>query len=239
MQNQRVIRVYLVDDCELVRRGVISLLGPTEDLEVVGQAATRAAALPEILRLRPDVVVLDSHLSDGSGVGLSREVRALDPSIKSLILATQDDPETISSAMLAGASGYVLKRIDCASLVSGIRLVADGHSLIDPTVAARVLEQMKRQQRSLAMLGELTAQQRRILFLIAGGLTNRQIAEKLFLAEKTVKNHITGLLARLGLESRTQAAVLVAQLKDSRPLPDQSATSAMPVGARTRATLAA
>ncbi|HWU22293.1 MAG TPA: response regulator transcription factor [Nocardioides sp.] len=239
MQNQRVIRVYLLDDCELVRRGVVSLLEPTDDLEVVGEARTCAHALPEILRLRPDVVVLDARLSDGSGVGLARELRAVDPSIKCLILATQDDPETISSAILAGASGYVLKRIDGASLVSGIRLVADGHSLIDPSVAARVVEQMRSQKRSMDQLGELTSQQRRILLLIAEGLTNRQIAQKLFLAEKTVKNHVTGLLARLGLQHRTQAALLVGQLRDSRPLPPATATGARPVVALPRTAAAA
>ncbi|MCL2543269.1 MAG: response regulator transcription factor [Nocardioidaceae bacterium] len=225
MANQTPLRVYLVDDHEIVRRGIISLLAETDDLVVVGQSGTHAAALTEILDLRPDVVVLDAQLSDGSGVDLCREMRAVDPSIKGLVLTAHDDPDAISSAILAGASGYVLKRIEGNSLVSGIRLVAGGHSLIDPTVAARVLEQMELQKRSLDVICELTPQQRRIFFLIAEGLTNRQIAEKMFLAEKTVKNHVTGLLARLGLEHRTQAALLAVRLKETQA-PAQAAPAA-------------
>jgi len=216
VDTTNTVRVYLVDDHEIVRRGISSLLENADDLVVVGQAGTYAKALPEILELRPDVVILDAQLADGSGIELCREMRAVDPSIKGLVLTTQDDPDAISSAILAGASGYVLKRIEGASLVSGVRLVAGGHSLIDPTVAARVLEQMELQKRSLDVICELTPQQRRIFFLIAEGLTNRQIAEKMFLAEKTVKNHVTGLLARLGLEHRTQAALLAVRLRESQ-----------------------
>ncbi|GAB3862261.1 response regulator transcription factor [Nocardioides maradonensis] len=210
------VRVYLVDEHEIVRRGITSLFETADDLVVVGQSGSYARALPEILELRPDVVILDSQLSDGSGIELCREMRAVDQDIKGLVLTAQDDPDAISAAILAGASGYVLKRIEGASLVSGVRLVAGGHSLIDPTVAARVLEQMELQKRSLDVICELTPQQRRIFFLIAEGLTNRQIAEKMFLAEKTVKNHVTGLLARLGLEHRTQAALLAVRLRESQ-----------------------
>jgi RNA polymerase sigma factor (sigma-70 family) len=204
------IRVFLVDDHEIVRRGVASLLEPTSDLVVVGGAATAARALPEILRLRPDVVVSDAHLSDGSGVDLCRAVAAHDPSIHGLILTTDDDPHAISAAILNGVAGYVMKRIDGASLVSGIRLVAGGSSLIDPSVAARVLEYLEAHRRSVLAFEELTPQQRRIFLMIADGLTNREIAERLNLAEKTVKNHVTGILARLGLQQRTQAALLAA-----------------------------
>lgn len=216
MEPSNAVRVYLVDEHEIVRRGIASLFETADDLVVVGQSGSYARALPEILELRPDVVILDSQLSDGSGIDLCREMRAVDQSIKGLVLTAQDDPDAISAAILAGASGYVLKRIEGASLVSGVRLVAGGHSLIDPTVAARVLEQMELQKRSLDVICELTPQQRRIFFLIAEGLTNRQIAEKMFLAEKTVKNHVTGLLARLGLEHRTQAALLAVRLRESQ-----------------------
>lgn len=216
------IRVYLVDDHEVVRRGVASLLETDEAIEVVGQAGDATTALREILELRPDVVVLDNHLPDGTGVDVCREMRAVDPSIRGLILTTYDDPEAISSAILAGASGYVLKRIEGNSLISGVRLVAGGHSLIDPTVASRVVEQMEMQKQSLDVICELTPQQRKIFFLIAEGMTNRQIAEQLYLAEKTVKNHVTGLLSRLGLQHRTQAALLAVRLRGneggSRPV---------------------
>jgi DNA-binding NarL/FixJ family response regulator len=211
--NQNLIRVYLVDDHEVVRRGVASLLETDDMIEVVGQAGSATVALREILDLRPDVVVLDNHLPDGSGVDICREMRSVDPSIKGLILTTYDDAEAISAAILAGASGYVLKRIEGNSLISGVRLVAGGHSLIDPTVASRVVEQMEMQKKSLDVICELTPQQRKIFFLIAQGMTNRQIAENLYLAEKTVKNHVTGLLARLGLQHRTQAALLAVRIK--------------------------
>lgn len=213
-----MIRVYLVDDHEIVRRGITAILGTEAGIEVVGQSGSAENALREILDLRPDVVVLDAQLPDGSGIEICREMRAVDPNIRGLILTDSDDPDAISAAILAGASGYVLKRIEAASLISGVRLVAGGHSLIDPTVAARVVEQMELQRKSLDIICELTPQQRRIFFLIAEGLTNRQIAQQLFLAEKTVKNHVTGLLSRLGLEHRTQAALLAVRLKDAGPV---------------------
>ncbi|WP_435768450.1 response regulator [Nocardioides sp. SYSU DS0651] len=220
MVNLDAIRVYVVDDHEVVRQGVVSILGDDPSIQVVGQSGSATVALREILALRPDVVVLDNHLPDGSGIDVCREMRATDPAIKALILTTYDDPEAISAAILAGASGYVLKRIEGNSLVSGIRLVAGGHSLIDPTVASRVVEQMEMQKKSLDVITELTPQQRKIFFLIAQGMTNRQIAEQLYLAEKTVKNHVTGLLARLGLQHRTQAAVLAARLVDQEASDD-------------------
>lgn len=216
------VRVYLADNHEIVRRGIRSVLVEDPGIEVVGETGNASVALREILDLRPDVVILDSELADGSGIDVCREMRAVDPTIRGLVLTTFDEPDAISRAILAGASGYVLKKIEASSLVSGVRLVAGGHSLIDPTVAARVVEQMEMQRKSLDIICELTPQQRRIFFLIAEGLTNRQIAEKLFLAEKTVKNHVTGLLSRLGLEHRTQAALLAVRLKDAGPLPGES-----------------
>jgi DNA-binding NarL/FixJ family response regulator len=215
------IRVYLVDDHEIVRRGIASLLASlADDIEVVGQAATATVALPEILKLRPDVVVLDAQLPDGTGIELCREMRALDPEIRGLILTSYDSEASVSSAILAGASGYVLKQIDGTNLVSGIRLIAAGHSLIDPVMAARVQQQVEFHKSTLELISELTPRQTKILFLIGEGLTNRQIGERLFLAEKTVKNHVTGLLSRLGVETRMQAALLANRVRnDYQPAP--------------------
>jgi DNA-binding NarL/FixJ family response regulator len=225
------IRVFLVDDHEIVRRGVKNLLESEGDIEVVGEASTAAEAKEAILALRPDVCVLDANLPDGSGIDVCREVRAVDQNIRGLILTSYDDDSAISAAILAGAAGYVLKQIEGSSLVSGVRLVASGHSLIDPAVAARVVEQVQFHRRSLDLLTDLTPQQSKILFLIAEGLTNRQIAERLFLAEKTVKNHVTGLLSRLGVQHRTQAAVLALKLRGEAqgPVSVPSPRPALPV----------
>jgi DNA-binding NarL/FixJ family response regulator len=218
------IRVYLVDDHEIVRRGVRTMIEAEADIEVVGEAGNATDALQEILELAPDVAVLDAHLPDGSGIELCREMRASNPDIKGLVLTSYDDDEAITQAILAGAAGYVLKQIEGNGLVSGIRLVASGHTLIDPVVAARVVQQVQFHRQASDVLHELTPQQSKILFLIAEGLTNRQIAERLFLAEKTVKNHVTGLLARLGVEHRTQAALLALKLQGQ----DESRNSATP-----------
>ena len=209
-----LIRVFLVDDHEIVRRGVRSMLESEVDMVVVGEAATAGEALPAILELAPDVCVLDAQLPDGSGIDVCREMREENPDIKGLILTSFDDEQAITAAILAGAAGYVLKQIEGNSLVSGIRLVASGHTLIDPVIASRVVQQVQFHRRAFDVLSELTPQQTKILFLIAEGLTNRQIAERLFLAEKTVKNHVTGLLSRLGVQHRTQAAVLAHRLRD-------------------------
>ncbi|WGL51892.1 response regulator transcription factor [Nocardioides sp. BP30] len=224
-----LIRVFLVDDHEIVRRGVRSMLEAEGDIRIVGEAGTAAEALPAILELEPDVCVLDAQLPDGSGIEICREMRAVNPDIRGLILTSFDDEDAITSAILAGAAGYVLKQIESNSLISGIRLVASGHTLIDPVIASRVVQQVQFHRRAFDVLAELTPQQSKILFLIAEGLTNRQIAEKLFLAEKTVKNHVTGLLARLGVQHRTQAAVLAHRLRDGNtprlPAPRRSETS--------------
>jgi len=212
--RESVIRVFLVDDHEIVRRGVRSMLEAEDDIVVVGEASSAADALPAILAHAPDVCILDAQLPDGSGIDICREMRAANPDIKGLILTSFDDEEAITSAILAGAAGYVLKQIESNSLISGIRLVASGHTLIDPVIASRVVQQVQFHRRAFDVLAELTPQQSKILFLIAEGLTNRQIAERLFLAEKTVKNHVTGLLARLGVQHRTQAAVLAHRLRD-------------------------
>ena len=211
------IRIYLLDDHAVVRRGLRALLEQEQDIEVVGEAGTVAQAIPEILELRPDVAILDGRLPDGHGIEVCREVRAVDPAIKGLILTSYDDDEAMFTAILAGAAGYVLKQIDETALVNGIRVVVNGHSLIEPAVAVRVIERMRSGATpGPSGLASLTAQESQILALITEGLTNRQIGERLFLAEKTVKNHVTNLLSKLGVQRRTQAAVLASRLNFER-----------------------
>lgn len=210
MAGDEPIRVYLAAQYDIVRSGLSSLLEAERDIEVVGQSGFALVALPEILDLRPDVAVLDARLPDGSGLGLCRAMRAEDPNIRGLILAGRRDDDAVATAMLAGAAGYMLEQIPASSLVNGIRLVASGHSVVDWSVPASVVEHVTLHKRSLQVIADLTPQQRKILFLIAEGLTNREIAERLFLAEKTVKNHVTALLSRLGVAHRTQAAMMAA-----------------------------
>jgi two-component system, NarL family, response regulator DevR len=206
------IRVYLLDDHEVVRQGLRALLESTGDIEVVGEAGTATDAASRIPALRPDVAVLDARLPDGSGIEVCRTVRAVDPSIKGLILTSYDDDEALFAAIMAGASGYVLKEIRGNDLVEAIRQVAAGNSLIDPSLTARVLERVRNPQTTAPELAQLTEQELKLLSLIAEGLTNRQIGERMFLAEKTVKNYVSSILAKLGLERRTQAAVLASKL---------------------------
>ncbi|WP_223162795.1 LuxR C-terminal-related transcriptional regulator [Nocardioides antri] len=217
MSAKPPIRVYLLEGRDLVRRGILSLLADEADIEVTGHSGLAVTALVELLVLRPDVAVLDAHPPDGDGVDLCREVRAITPGMKAMILTDRKDEEAISAAILAGASGYVHKEIEGGSLVSAIRLVASGHSLIDRSAAARVMEQVAFHRRASQVVADLTPQQTRILSLIADGLTNREIAERLFLAEKTVKNHVTALLSRLGVAHRTQAALLAQRLRGDQP----------------------
>lgn len=206
------IRVYLLDDHEVVREGLRALLESHDDIEVVGDSASAVDAANRIPALRPDVAVLDARLPDGSGIEVCRTVRAVDPSIRGLILTSYDDDEALFSAIMAGASGYVLKQIRGADLVSAVREVAAGNSLIDPTMTAKVLERVRHPQTTAPELADLTEQELKLLGLIAEGLTNRQIGERMFLAEKTVKNYVSSILAKLGLERRTQAAVLASRL---------------------------
>ena len=211
------ISVYLLDDHAVVRRGLRALLEREPDFEVVGESGTVAEAIPQILELRPDVAILDGRLPDGHGIEVCREVRAADPGIKGLILTTYDDDEAMFTAILAGAAGYVLKQIDETALVNGIRVVVNGHSLIEPAVAVRVIERMRSGATpGPSGLASLTAQESQILALITEGLTNKQIGERLFLAEKTVKNHVTSVLSKLGVQRRTQAAVLASRLPFER-----------------------
>jgi two-component system, NarL family, response regulator DevR len=206
------IRVFLLDDHELVRRGLRDLLGAEGDIEVVGEAGTAREATARIPALRPDVAILDARLPDGSGIDVCRSVRSTDPTIQALILTSYDDDEALFAAILAGAAGYVLKQIDAHDLVAGVRRVAAGQSLIDPALTTRVLDRLRRGPEEPEELAALSGQERNILALIAEGMTNRQIGERLFLAEKTVKNYVSSILAKLGLERRTQAAVLATKL---------------------------
>ncbi len=206
------IRVFVLDDHEVVRRGLRELLESQGDITVVGESGSAAEATRRIPALRPDVAILDGRLGDGSGVDVCREVRSADPSIRALILTSYDDDEALFAAILAGASGYVLKQIAGNDLLDTIRRVAAGQSLIDPSLTARVLDRVRGGGQPADELAGLTPREREILGLIAEGLTNRQIGERLFLAEKTVKNYVSGLLAKLGVERRTQAAVLASRL---------------------------
>ncbi len=207
------IRVFLLDDHEIVRRGLRDLFEAESDLVVVGESGSAVEAQSRIPALRPDVAVLDARLPDGSGIEVCRHIRSVDPRLQALILTSYDDDEALFAAIMAGAAGYVLKQIGTTDLVDAVRRVAGGQSLLDPAVTFRVLERLRSgPPEEPDELAELTAQERKILGLIAEGLTNRQIAEAIFLAEKTVKNYVSSILMKLGLERRTQAAVLAAKL---------------------------
>ncbi len=201
------VKVFLLDDHEIVRRGVRDLLEAEPDITVVGEAGTAQSALARIPALRPDVAILDVRLPDGDGVTVCREIRSQMPQVACLMLTSFGDDEALFDAIMAGAAGYVLKQIRGLDLVGAVRTVAGGGSLLDPEAAMRVMRRMREQAVRADPLAELTGQERRILELIGEGLTNRQIGERMFLAEKTVKNYVSALFAKLGLERRTQAAV--------------------------------
>jgi two-component system response regulator DevR len=211
-EESRPIRVFLLDDHEVVRQGLRALLESGGDIQVVGESGLAMEAAARIPALRPDVAVLDARLPDGSGIEVCRTVRAVDPTIKALILTSYDDDEALFAAIMAGAAGYVLKEIGGQDLVGAVRTVAAGNSLIDPSLTARVLERVRNGPATAPELADLTEQELKLLGLIAEGLTNRQIGERMFLAEKTVKNYVSSILAKLGLERRTQAAVLASKL---------------------------
>jgi len=211
-----MIRVFLLDDHEVVRRGLADLLQAEGDIEVVGESGSAVEATARIPALRPDVAVLDARLPDGNGIDVCRDVRAVDPSIKGLILTSYEDDEALFAAIMAGAAGYVLKQIRGTDLVDAVRRVAAGQSLLDPAITARVLERIRHGSEEPKELKALTDQERRILEYIAQGLTNHEIAQRMFLADKTVKNYVSSVLAKLGLERRTQAAVLATKLLGKR-----------------------
>jgi DNA-binding NarL/FixJ family response regulator len=202
-----MIRVFLLDDHEIVRRGLRELLERQGDIEVVGESGLAKEATARIPALRPDVAVLDGRLPDGSGIDVCRDVRSIDPSIKALILTSYDADDALFSAIMAGAAGYVLKQVRGTDLLETVRRVAEGQSMLDPAVTAQVLERLRRGPDTSDALAVLTDRERQILELIGEGLTNRQIGERIFLAEKTIKNYVSSLLAKLGLERRTPAAV--------------------------------
>lgn len=202
-----IVRVFLLDDHEIVRRGIRDLLETAPDLVVVGEASTVAEGLVRIPALRPDVAILDARLPDGSGIDLCRDIRSSDPSITGLILTSFDDDDAVFAAIMAGAAGYVLKQVRGSHLVDIVRQVAAGHSTLDPRVTAAVLDRVRRGPTSDPELERLTPQEQRLLTFIGQGLTNRQIAREMRLAEKTVKNYVSAVLAKLGLDSRTQAAL--------------------------------
>jgi two-component system, NarL family, response regulator DevR len=210
--GEHPVRVFLLDDHEIVRRGLRELLESSGSIEVVGESGSAREATRRIPALRPDVAILDGRLPDGTGMDVCRDVRSLDPEIACLILTSYDDDEALVAAILAGAAGYVLKQIRGNELISAVHRVAQGQSLIDPKLTQRVVLRIREQPAEDPALASLTEQERRILLLIAEGLTNRQIAERMFLAEKTVKNYVSSLLAKLGMERRTQAAVFASRL---------------------------
>ncbi|MET7865156.1 response regulator [Micromonospora taraxaci] len=212
-----MIRVFLLDDHEVVRRGLADLLQSGGDIEVVGESGSAQEAARLIPALRPDVAILDARLPDGNGIDVCRDVRAIDSSIRGLILTSYEDDEALFAAIMAGAAGYVLKQIRGTDLVDAVRRVAAGQSLLDPAITTRVLERIRNGVEQPRELRSLTEQERRILEYVAEGLTNREIAAKMFLAEKTVKNYMSSVLAKLGLERRTQAAVLATRLLGKTP----------------------
>jgi len=215
MARDSAVTVFLLDDHTIVREGTRRLL---EDggIEVVGEAGTGAEGLAEIMRIRPDVALLDINLPDCSGVEICRAIRERDPEIACLMLTAMADDDTLMESVLAGAAGFVLKRIDGRKLIEAVRTVADGGSLIDADVVARVMRRMREPATVHDRLAGLTDREREVLRLIGDGLTNRQIGAELFLSERTVKNYVSSMLAKLGLQRRTQAAVLAAEVFGTR-----------------------
>lgn len=210
-----MIKVFVVDDHEIVRRGVTDLLETADDITVVGEAADVAQALARIPSVTPDVAVLDVRLPDGSGIDICRDLQESHPAIRSLILTSYDDDEAVYAAVLAGASGYLLKEVVGSRLVESVRDVAAGRSLLDPHVVAQLMRKLRDHDtpHSDPRLAGLTEREREVLMLIAEGLSNREIGERLFVAEKTVKNYVTNLLGKLGMQRRTQAAVFGAEVR--------------------------
>ena len=207
-----VIRVFLLDDHEIVRRGVAQLVDAQQDMEVVGEAGTAAEALPEIRRCTPDVAVLDIRLSDGNGIAVCREIRAERTDLPCLMLTSFADDQALLDAALAGAAGYVLKEIRSNDLVTSIRKVASGAQLLDSAEVRMRMQKVR--DTEFGKLAELTPQERRIFDLIGEGLSNKQIAETMFLAEKTVKNYISNMFAKLGVTRRTQAAAMAVRIEE-------------------------
>ena len=204
--------MFLLDDHEVVRRGVRDLLEAEPDIRVVGEAGTASSALARISPLRPDVAVLDVRLPDGDGVTVCREIRSRMPEVACLMLTSFGDDEALFNAIMAGVAGYVLKQIRCTDLVGAVRTVASGQSMLDARAVGQLIAKLRDRSRKSDLLAGLTPRERRILELIGDGLTNRQIGERMSLAEKTVKNYVSALFAKLGMERRTQAAAYAARV---------------------------
>jgi DNA-binding NarL/FixJ family response regulator len=219
------IKVFLLDDHEIVRRGVRELLEAEPDIAVIGEAGTAASALARIPALRPNVAVLDVRLPDGDGVTVCRDIRSTMPEVACLMLTSFGDDEALFDAIMAGAAGYVLKQIRGTDLVGAVRTVASGQSLLDPEAASKVMRRMRDQTARADPLAALTGQERRILELIGDGLTNRQIGERMYLAEKTVKNYVSALFAKLGMERRTQAAAYAARIFEDQDHPERRSSA--------------
>jgi two-component system, NarL family, response regulator DevR len=207
------LRVFLLDDHELVREGIRTLLESDEDIEVVGEAGTASEALTRIPLAKPDVAILDVRLEEGNGIEVCREVRSAVPEMACLILTSFADDEALYASVMAGAAGFVLKQIKARDLIEDVKKVANGESLMDPRAVARVVQRIANPPAGDPVLESLSPQERRVLDLIAEGQTNKQIAESMFLAEHTVKNYITGLLRKLKMASRTEAAIYATKLK--------------------------
>ncbi len=214
--------MFLVDDHEVVRQGVRSLIDASGDLLVVGEADSVETGLARVLAVQPDVAILDVRLPDGNGVELCREIRSRLPHVSCLMLTSYSDDEALFEAIIAGASGYVLKQVRGGELIDAIRRVARGEHLLDPAVTGRVMKRLSSPSPDDARLASLTAREREVLELIGQGLTNRQIGERMYLAEKTVKNYVSGLLAKMGMERRTEAAVFVARREAAHPADSSS-----------------
>lgn len=211
-----MVRVFLLDDHEVVRRGLRDLLEAEDDITVVGEAGTAEEALARVPATRPEVAVLDVRLPDGDGIEVCRELLSRHPDLRCIMLTSFADDEALLGAVMAGASGYVLKQVRGSDLVDGIRRVAAGETLLDVTASSRLLDRFRDHTRDDALLDVLSPQERRILDLISDGCSNRQIAERMYLAEKTVKNYVSNLLAKLGMSRRTEAAVYAARLAERR-----------------------
>jgi two-component system response regulator DevR len=216
-EDDEQITVFLLDDHEIVRRGIADLLEAAPDIKVVGDAGTAAQALARITALRPHVAVLDGRLPDGSGIDVCREIRSSIPGTRCIILTSYDDDDAILASVMAGAAGYLLKEIKGSNLIEAIRSVAAGHSLLDPAVTERVLTRLREGDKVDPRWASLTPRERGILDLVTEGMTNREIGERLFLAEKTVKNYVSVMLTKLGMERRAQAAVFGAEMRKNQP----------------------
>jgi len=210
------IRVFLLDDHEVVRRGIRDVLESEPDITVVGEAGTAAEALARVPAVKPDVAILDVRLPDDDGVAVCRELRSKLPDLACLMLTSFGDDEALLSAIMAGASGYLLKQVRGSDIVGAVRTVAAGGSMLDPRMTATVIQRLRQPATGDDPIASLSEQERRVFDLIGDGLTNRQIGEQMFLAEKTVKNYVSGVLAKLGMQRRTQAAALAGRLHESQ-----------------------